>query len=70
MVGMIYKQGEDMMDETILSLEKQVMERWRKGDPWGFIEIYAPEVTYFDSGTPQRINGREALRAEHAQREG
>jgi hypothetical protein len=54
MVGMFYKQGEDMMDETILSLEKQVMERWRKGDPLGFIEIYAPEVTYFDSGTPQR----------------
>ena len=46
------------------------MERWRKGDPWGFIEISAPEATYFDTGTPQRLNGREALRAEYAQREG
>jgi len=54
----------------IMALESAAMERWRKGDPWGFIEIYAPEVTYFDTGTPQRINGREALRAEYAQREG
>jgi ketosteroid isomerase-like protein len=46
------------------------MERWRKGDPWGFTDISAPEVTYFDTGTPQRINGREALKAEYAQREG
>jgi hypothetical protein len=37
---------------------------------WGFLEISAPEVTYFDTGTPQRINGREALRAEYALREG
>jgi len=54
----------------IMALESAAMERWRKGDPWGFIEIYAPEVTYFDSDTPRRINGREALRAEYAQREG
>jgi uncharacterized protein (TIGR02246 family) len=39
------------------------MERWRKGDPGGFIEIYAPDVTYFDVGTQQRMNGREAMRA-------
>jgi ketosteroid isomerase-like protein len=58
------------MKETILSLEKGAMERWRKGDPWGFIEIYAPDVTYFDTGTPQRLNGLGALRAELAQREG
>jgi ketosteroid isomerase-like protein len=54
----------------VLGLEKIAMERWSKGDPWGFIEISAPEVTYFDTGTPQRINGREALKAEYAQRVG
>jgi ketosteroid isomerase-like protein len=54
----------------LMALEAGAMERWRKGDPWGFIEISAPEVTYFDTGTPQRINDREALRAEYAQREG
>ena len=54
----------------LMALESMAMERWRKGDPWGFIEISAPDVTYFDSGTPQRINGREALKAEYALREG
>lgn len=54
----------------VLKLETLAMDRWRKGDPWGFIELSAPDVTYFDTGTPQRINGREALRAEYAKREG
>lgn len=54
----------------VMALESAAMERRRKGDPWGFLEISAPEVTYFDTGTPQRLNGREALRAEYAQREG
>ena len=54
----------------VMALESAAMERWRKGDPWGFIEISAPEVTYFDTGTPQRLNGREALKALYAQWEG
>jgi uncharacterized protein (TIGR02246 family) len=54
----------------VMALEAAAMERWRKGDPWGFVELCAPEVTYFDTGTPQRLNGIEALRAEYATREG
>lgn len=54
----------------VMTLEMAAMERWRKGDPWGFIGISAPDVTYFDTGTPQRLNGLDALRAEYAQREG
>jgi ketosteroid isomerase-like protein len=54
----------------LMTLEAAAMERWRKGDPRGFIELYAPEVTYFDTGTPQRLNGLEAMRAEYAHREG
>ena len=54
----------------LMVLEAGAMERWRKGDPWGFIEICTPDVTYFDTGTPQRINGLEALKAEYKLREG
>ncbi len=54
----------------VMALESAAMERWRKGDPWGFSEISDPDVTYFDTGTPQRLNGLETLRAEYAQREG
>jgi len=54
----------------VMALEAVAMERWRKGDPWGFIEISAPEITYFDTGTAHRLNGLNALRAEYAKREG
>jgi len=63
------KEYEGILGE-VMALESMAMERWRKGDPWGFIEISAPDVTYFDTGTPARINGREALMAEYKQREG
>jgi len=54
----------------IMRLETGAMERWRKGDPYGFLEISAPEVTYFDTGTPGRLNGREALKQEYDKRVG
>jgi ketosteroid isomerase-like protein len=54
----------------LMKLESAAMERWRKGDPWGFIELSAPDVTYFDTGTSRRIDGRAALRAEYQLREG
>jgi uncharacterized protein (TIGR02246 family) len=54
----------------LMALETTAMERWRKGDPQGFIEISAPDTTYFDTGTLRRINGRDALAAEYAQRAG
>jgi uncharacterized protein (TIGR02246 family) len=63
------KEFKDVLGE-VMALEAAAMERWRKGDPWGFIEVSAPDVTYFDTGTQQRLNGREALRAEYAQLEG
>lgn len=49
----------------LLALETGAMERWRNGDPFGFTDISGPNVTYFDSSTPRRINGREALIAEY-----
>jgi ketosteroid isomerase-like protein len=54
----------------LMTLEAAAMDRWRKGDVRGFIELSAPGVTYFDTGTPQRINGRDALSAEYRLREG
>lgn len=54
----------------LMALETAAMERWRKGDPWGFIEISQQEVTYFDTGTSHRLDGRETLSAEYQRREG
>ncbi len=54
----------------LMALESEAMHRWDRGDPWGFVELSAPDVTYFDTGTARRINGREALAAEYKTREG
>jgi ketosteroid isomerase-like protein len=54
----------------VMALESAAMERWRKGDPWGFTEISTPDVTYFDTGTPQRLNGLDALKTLYAEWEG
>ena len=54
--------------KELMALESAAMERWRKGDPWGFTDISAQEVTYFDTGTPKRLDGLEALKAEYAKR--
>jgi hypothetical protein len=58
------------MKETILSLEKGAMERWRNGDPWGFVEISAEDVTYVDPGLTTPILGLEEFKAYMKQLEG
>ncbi len=45
----------------LLAHEQAAMERWRKGDPWGFTELSAADVTYFDQVTPRRLDGLAAL---------
>ena len=54
----------------IMRLETGAMERWRKGDPGGFLALCAPDVTYFDSGTARRLNGYPELKKEYDRRIG
>lgn len=49
----------------IFGLETGALERWRKGDPSGGLEISAEDVTYFDSDTPTRLNGLAELKKEY-----
>ncbi len=67
------KSGEIKYDgilAELMRLETVAMDRWRKGDVYGFLELSDPDVTYFDTGTRQRINGLEALTAEYQPRHG
>src|SRR6185503_5219922 len=48
--------------ETVIALERSALDRWGKGDPEGYIEIYAPDVTYFDPVQERRIDGLDALK--------
>ena len=47
--------------DHILMLERGALDRWGKGDPGGFLELYAADVTYFDPVTATRIDGHQAM---------
>ena len=48
--------------ETIMELERDALERWGRGDPEGFLEISAPDLSYFDPFIERRLDGLAALR--------
>ena len=58
--------AQEFRPDTIIALERAAMDRWAKGDPAGFIEIFADEVTYFDPSTERRVDGIAAMRARFA----
>jgi ketosteroid isomerase-like protein len=56
--------GKGMDDETageIIGMEQAALERWSQGDPYGFLEISAPDVIYFDAAQERRLEGLTAL---------
>ena len=48
--------------EIIIGLERAALNRWGKGDPGGYLEIMATEMTYFDPFTKRRVDGMNAIR--------
>lgn len=52
--------------DEIIALERAALDRWGAGDPSGYLEISAPEVTYFDPFIERRIEGLDALCAWYA----
>ena len=46
---------------TIIAMERAALDRWGAGDPRGYLEIMAPEVTYFDPVQERRIDGLSAM---------
>lgn len=45
----------------IVGLERAALDRWGNGDPDGFLELYAPDISYFDPITAARIDGHAAM---------
>ena len=40
---------------AIVALERGAMDRWGKGDPGGYLDLYASDATYFDPSQERRI---------------
>lgn len=47
--------------DAVIDIERAALDRWGRGDPSGFLEICAPDVTYFDPFLDRRLDGLEAL---------
>ena len=46
---------------AIIVMERAALDRWGAGDPRGYLEIMAPEVTYFDPFQERRVDGLPAM---------
>lgn len=53
--------------EELVEFEKQIQWRWSSGDPTGYMDALAEDVTYFDPLAEYVLVGREAVR-EHFKR--
>ena len=42
---------------AIIALERAALDRWGNGDPTGYLDIMAPEVSYFDPLLEARLDG-------------
>ena len=47
--------------QEIIALESAALDHWGKGDPSGYLEISAPDVTYFDPFLEKPLDGLAAL---------
>ncbi|MBB5576595.1 MULTISPECIES: YybH family protein [Rhizobium] len=52
-----------METHPIVRLEQAALQRWCTGDPSGFLELSAPDVTYFDPFLSERLDGLDKLTA-------
>ena len=62
--------NQENAEETVIALERAVLERWCKGDPFGYSENAAADITYFDHITKTRVDGIAAVKGHLGQFEG
>jgi len=49
-------------EELIISKERAALDRWKTGDTFGFVDVAADEITYFDPEIEKRCDGIQAFR--------
>lgn len=52
----------DALSDQIIAMERGALDRWGRGDPQGYISLYAADLTYFDPAQDRRLDGLEAMR--------
>ena len=51
----------DNTAKVIIAAERAALDRWGNGDPQGYLDLYADDVTYFDPIQGKRLDGHKAL---------
>ena len=54
--------GEFRADD-IIARERGALDRWAAGNPDGFLDSYATDITYFDPTTDKRLEGRDVMKS-------
>ncbi|HEX5914126.1 MAG TPA: DUF4440 domain-containing protein [Rubrobacter sp.] len=55
--------GQKEAEQAIVAQERRALEQWSKGNPLGYLEVEADDVTYFDDiGAHARVDGLAAMR--------
>lgn len=49
--------SQDNISKTIIAMEKAALEELNKGNPSGYLAIYAEDITYFDPFKEKRFDG-------------
>jgi SnoaL-like protein len=52
----------DRTGEEVIALERSALDRWITGNPQAYLDLYAPDVTYFDPFREKRVDGLRAMR--------
>jgi ketosteroid isomerase-like protein len=61
MAGTCYAQSSNEISDKIIALEKAALDRWCNGDVYGFLELSAEDVVYFDPMLDKRLEGLQNL---------
>lgn len=56
-----YAQENVETSKKIIALEKAALERWNNGDVYGFLDLSAEDVVYFDPMLEKRVDGLKKL---------
>lgn len=60
----------DPLLQEIVALERSALDKWIHMDPQGYLDAFAPDVTYFDPDRDKRVDGLPAMEAILAPRKG
>ncbi|MDR2949264.1 MAG: DUF4440 domain-containing protein [Prevotella sp.] len=52
----------ESIKKQIIEMEIAALEKWNKGNPDGYLDIYSPDFTYFDPFQERRLDGFEKIK--------